>query len=389
MMEARDAAVVAMRGRFGGGWRRRIAVSIRPGRAAIAALATLATVALAVVGCGGQDATTARRVERIPAPPVATGDAPVGLLAGEDVLYVVHDYGRAVVRVTGDATVETFADGPDGPRHPVLAFGSLWVVQPGLGGTVATPDGAEYALDAVVRLDPASGAVQATIGDLGTQLLLAATEHDVWVAGERAAEHGWLWRIDAASDRVTVVQHGGDLRTAALVPTADGLWFVGNCDGVPCDDGAGRVRFVDAGPGTVTPLGTDLPDDLLVSEATLDGDRLWLVGFAPSEAPEGRVLALDPRGKVVVQQELGRMPSGLLRNAEGLWLADCLAGTLTLLEPTDGTPVGDPIEVGVAYPEDEPLDWYREDYACPGALAELGDTLWVANWNDDALVPVR
>ena len=64
-----------------------------------------------------------------------TGDAPSGLVADGSSVIVVNNYAKSVVRVDADGTVTPVAEGPDGPKHPALAFGSMWVVLPNGGGT--------------------------------------------------------------------------------------------------------------------------------------------------------------------------------------------------------------------------------------------------------------
>jgi hypothetical protein len=45
--------------------------------------------------------------------------------------------------------------------------------------------------------------------------------------------------------------------------------------------------------------------------------------------------------------------------------------------------------LGDPYPADEIWDWYRDDYACPGAVVHTDHTIWVALVHDATLVPVR
>jgi sugar lactone lactonase YvrE len=206
-----------------------------------------------------------------------------------------------------------------------------------------------------------------------------------------------VWRIDPDTDHATVIQAGdgvrGDLavRTSVLLAVDDQLWLIGNCDAMPCPAGAERVRVLDPSSGEVTSLDVALPDELLLSSAVAVDGRIWFAGFPieGTEQPEGLLVAVETTGELVHQLEVGRLPIGLASDDESLWLTDCLNGTLTRLDPDNGEMLGDPIAVGTPYPPDEPFDWYREDYACPGPLARTGDTLWVALVLDGTLVPVR
>jgi hypothetical protein len=354
-----------------------------------------------VAACGGPQLPTATPSEA--GTPLSTGDALTGLAAHEDALLVVHASG-SVVRVTDDGDLEPVTEQAHGLTAPLVAFGSLWAVQTGAGGIDVTEyadgSGVDYLLDGLVRIDPDTGTALAAIGDLGTDLVLAATDDAVWVAGERAGEQGWLWRIDPDTDRATVVQAGdgvrGDLavRTTVLVAAGDRLWAAGNCDAMPCPAGAERLRVIDPATSEVTPLAVALPDELLLSSAAAIDSRVWFAGLALGqeehglEQPQGLLVAVATTGQTVHQLEIGRLP-GLGVDDDSLWLTDCVTGTLTRLDPEDGAIVGEPILVGTPYPPNEPFDWYREDYACPGPLARTGDTLWVALLLDGTVVPVR
>jgi hypothetical protein len=117
---------------------------------------------------------------------------------------------------------------------------------------------------------------------------------------------------------------------------------------------------------------------------------LALIGTDLSaDAPRGVLVLLDTFGATVREVQLGRILTGITLAEDGLWISDCLDGTLTPVDPRTGTPRGQPVQVGTAYPQDEPWDWDREDHSCPGAITQAGDTLWVAAWNDDAIIPVQ
>jgi len=356
-------------------------------------------LAVGIGGCGGPAAPTAALREA--GTPLSTGARPSGLAVHEDLLVVVHENG-SVVQITADGDVDPLTQRSDRLSAPLLAFGSLWVVQTGAGDDTESEEvngTVEYRLDEVVRIDPLDGTAVATMGDLGDMLLLAATDDAVWVAGERAGERGWVWRIDPVTNSATTVQAGdgvrGDLSvtTSVLVAVADQLWLAGNCEAMPCPAGAARVRIVAPTTGEVTTLDVDLPDELMVSAATVVDGRVWFAGFPLSgllgEDGSGRLVAVDPTGEVSQQLEVGRFPTGLTFADDGLWLSDCLDGTLTRIDPTDGTITEGPLVVGTPYPPDEPFDWYREDFSCPGALVQVGDTIWVELQHDGAVVPVR
>ena len=366
---------------------------------------TLVVLLALVAGACGGPATPAAVPDEAGAP-LSTGGTPVGLAVDDDALLVIHDDG-SIVRVTADGQLAPFTDRSEQLTASLVAFGSLWAARTGTGTTAEPEDlepdegWAEYSLDGIVRIDLDDGTTQATLDDLGTDLVLAATDDAVWLAGEYAGEPGWVWRIDPDTDRTTVIQAGdgvrGDLavRTSVLLVVDDELWLVGNCDAMPCPAGAERVRVLDPSSGEVTTLDVALPDELMLSGAVALDGRIWFAGISLGsedqgfEQPQGLLVAVETTGELVHQLEVGRLPTGLAVDDDSLWLTDCLTGTLTRLDPDNGELLGDPIAVGTPYPPEEPFDWYREDYACPGPLARTGDTLWVVLVLDGTLVPVR
>jgi hypothetical protein len=356
-------------------------------------------LAVGIAGCGGPAAPTG--ADREVGAALSTGARPTGLAVHGDLLIVVQDDG-SVVQVGVDGEVDQLAQHPDRLSAPLVAFGSLWVSQTGAGGDDEPEEvngTVESVLDAVVRIDPQDGTTVATIGDLGDQLLLAATDDAVWVVGERSGERGWVWRIDPATNTATAVQHGDGVRgdssvtTSALVVVGDQLWLAGNCEAMPCPTGAARVRVLDPTSGETTTMDVELPDELMLSAAAVIDGRVWVAGFPLGQLlgdnGAGRLVAIEPTGQLSGQVEVGRAPMGLAVAGGGLWLSDCLDGTVTGFDPTDGTILQGPLTVGAPYPPDEPYDWYREDFACPGEMVEVADTLWVALHLDRTVVPLR
>jgi hypothetical protein len=139
----------------------------------------LVLLALMAGACGGP-ATPAAVPDEAGAP-LSTGGTPVGLAVDHDALLVIHDDG-SIVRVTADGQLAPFTDRSDQMTASLVAFGSLWAARTGTGTTGEPQDlepdegWAEYSLDGIVRIDLDDGATQATIDDLGTDLVLAATD---------------------------------------------------------------------------------------------------------------------------------------------------------------------------------------------------------------------
>ncbi len=98
-----------------------------------------------------------------------------------------------------------------GPSWIAGAAGSLWVSVPNLS--------------AVVRIDPRSDSIVATIRDKGVCAELVATDKAVWVAGGSGPGcYPAVTRIDPTSNSVTdTIKTGGD--PGALALGAGALWF--------------------------------------------------------------------------------------------------------------------------------------------------------------------
>jgi hypothetical protein len=336
---------------------------------------------------GSDDSSTASSTGWVAGGPVATGDAPVGLVADGPAVLVVHNYAQTVVRVGADHRVTALAEGPDGPSHPPLAFGSLWVVLPNAGDPV-TVGNAEYTQNAVGRLDSETGQMQAQL-PAGAQFL-AASPDQVWAVGGHG-EESWVWRIDPTDNSVTALPGALDPevpgRVAAVAYGRDRLWVAlyGTQWGAPS-----RVVTIDPSTGASERLPARIPEEMIINDMALTDTGVALIGTdLTSEVPHGILVLLDASGATVGDVQMGRGLTGITLTGDGLWISDCLDGTLTLLDPATGTPRGQPVQVGTAYPPDEPLDWNREDYSCPGAITQAEDTLWVTAWNDDAIIPVQ
>jgi hypothetical protein len=207
----------------------------------------------------------------------------------------------------------------------VRAFGSLWAVQTGTGSTddvTETTDGSsvDYRLDGLVRIDPDDGTTLATIDDLGTELVLAATDD----AGGSRANAPANRAGCGASTRTPTASRSSSRATVSAVTSRSGptcssragerLWAAGNCDAMPCPPAAARVRIIDPATSEVTTLDGALPDELLLSTATAIDGRLRLAGLALGRrarrrAAQGLLVAVEPTGDTIW---VALMPDGTL-----------------------------------------------------------------------------
>jgi hypothetical protein len=120
----------------------------------------------------------------------------------------------------------------------------------------------------------------------------------------------------------------------------------------------------------------DVADDL-----AMYADGQWqdlLVGVDRSGAVQHRI---EPPGAV----------TGAALGDQGVWVTDCWAGLLSLLDLDSGQLIGDPIQIGRGATSDLRQDVEADGapYDCPTAVTIGGDTIWVANTGAGTLVPVK
>lgn len=348
---------------------------------------------LLVAACGEGEVSAVPVVTLEAGAPIPVGDAPSGLAAVPGGVAVINEYARTVVLVAPGGEVTSLCEECGSPL--VFAFGSLWAGGPVVGevtfGLPEDPTGAvSYPVGSIVRLDPATGDQQALIEAEGTPMVI--TDDAVWGLGGGGA----LNHIDPATNMVTVFprvwvtrEEGEPVDLDALVsPRAlawDGsrFWLAA----ITGDQTSAAVIGVEdpAKPADAifVDLGPIYPADMAVGDGVL-----WLTAVNRSFT-EGLLVRVETEGDHTVSAvPFGRMASGVDVSDDGVWVTDCLAGTLTLLDPDSTRVIAGPLSVGTAYPEGEPFDMYREDFSCPGVVLPVGDTVWVANWNDDAVVAV-
>jgi virginiamycin B lyase len=242
---------------------------------------------------------------------------PVGNYAGA---HVVFDNGTAWITNAGDGTlshidtstnqvVETLKIGEIGgtygsPWAMALAAGSLWVT--------------DNAAHTVVRLDPATGDVLATIPLEVEPFSMDANEEAVWVS---ALDGNQVIRIDPKTNAVVATI---EVPSAANFAFTDGAVWVTNLR-------LGKVTRIDPQTNTVTAT-IDTPGPGQESERT----------ESITSGPEG-VYVLDKRAKMIhlidpaTNEVIQTKPTNagtfvLALGDEGMWTVDCDTGTPLLLD---------------------------------------------------------
>jgi DNA-binding beta-propeller fold protein YncE len=197
-----------------------------------------------------------------------------------------------------------------------------------------------------VRIDPDTHEVIATIPGVGAADI-AVTSDAIWVAGA-SGDYVTFQRIDPATNQVarTVtwqLDPGSQVTDPRLVVVDGRLW------------------------GAVTTM------------ITADDEFGELV--------EGGLYRITDDDRVELWTSLGRWPTAAAEAGGSVWVTDCFDGTLTQLDTDTGSVVGSPLRIGI--PAAAQFDLFDpEGFTCPGPIAVVGDTLWIAGAVDGTLIPV-
>lgn len=209
---------------------------------------------------------------------------------------------------------------------------------------------------AVLRVDPEAGRVVDTIDVGGRPGPIVFGAGRIWVADDEGAG---ITAIDAIGDgiyRRGLVPHAAPLRLAI---GAGGLWASSNS--------TGTVRRIDLGSldhGAPIPVGRG-PAGVTVAHG--------LVWVANSRGDT--VTRVDPSIHSIVGDpiEVGGSPGGIDAGTEAVWVASGDEDTVTRLDLESGDPIGSPIGVGSE----------------PGAVAVGATAVWVADNGEGAVTRIE
>ncbi len=197
-------------------------------------------------------------------------------------------------------------EGDGGPEGIAAGFGSLWV-------TVTSWKSAdEFGPGHVVRLDPATGSVLATI-DVGRGNYEIATSADaIWVAN---SEDGTLMRIDPTKDAVaatvTIPGTGHDDWIWDLAVSDTAVWLTTE---------HGALVRVDPTTRAVT-LDVDL--DALGACVSVAGGMVWVSSDGARKTDHARILRVDPAtGRILATVDLpAQVVGALAAGGPDVWAA--------------------------------------------------------------------
>ncbi len=312
--------------------------------------AALAAVALrdddaagstAIAGEGtvvGIDAGSGEVVRRIPA-----GRTPSALAVGDGALWLVDADARTVLRIVPSSRViETLATGAT-PTDIAFGAGSVWVAN---GRPLPDTQFIGPVATAVARLDPTTRTERTSVG-----LARKGGSTSNLVDNHLAVSDDALWaiapdfsvvRADATTGAITETIR--EVPAAAVATGIAGVWVLG-VDGsvVRLDERSGRiVRRASVEPGSVGSIAVGRN----AAWVTTPGDgKLWRIGAGRAES--------------VGATQLAPGVGDLAVTPTAIWVANPIAGTLTVVDP-ETTRVIREIDVE----------------GIPRSLAIDGDTVW-------------
>jgi DNA-binding beta-propeller fold protein YncE len=208
----------------------------------------------------------------------------------------------------------------------------------------------------LLRVDPGSSRVATTIHLGGHPGPVVYGGHRVWVADEDG--HG-VTAVNAQGGRVfhrRLPPHAAPLRLAV---GAGGLWV--------SSASTGALRRIDLGTAKPAPA---IPVGRGPAGVTVAHGYVWV-----ANSRSGTVSKVDPTIQTVIGEpvEVGGRPGGIDAGPTLLWVASAADDTVSRIDLASGQPEGGPIAVG---PE-------------PGAVAVGGEAVWVANNGDGTVTRIE
>jgi DNA-binding beta-propeller fold protein YncE/predicted Ser/Thr protein kinase len=305
----------------------------------VAGIAGLVAVAAAIVLLAAQDDPDSD-VPPVEARTLDVPPGPLGITVGPGRAWVASPPAERVTSIRLDSEDQQEFEVGSAPAAVAVGFDSVWVVDRKRGE--------------LVRIDPATGAEQATVGVGDEPADVAIGADDVWVAN---AGSNTVSRVDPSgggaveADTITVADH-----PSALAATDDGVW-VANRDG-------GTVMFISAGESRLSGRPIDAgprPNDL-----ALGAGLLWVADNVNSE-----VTSFDPESREMVGEPVavGALPRSIAFGLGYVWVANGEDGTVSRIDPDTGDVSGDAIPVG----------------AQPASIAVGPDSVWTADFGDSTV----
>jgi WD40-like Beta Propeller Repeat len=162
----------------------------------------------------------------------------------------------------------------------------------------------------ILRIDPATDKVVATISELGAPGSIATGAGAVWVTTTR----GSLIRIDPETNRVvaSITSEGADL-TGPIVVDGSSVWLVGNSS----ENGTTTrsIVRVDAATNAVATIPLSQPLDSSIDDIVVAAGKLWVASYKA-----GVLTEIDPATNAIVATVPVPVWSHLVAGPDGLWV---------------------------------------------------------------------
>jgi len=251
---------------------------------------------------------------------IGVGRLPMNVAVDGDNVWVTNWYDNTISRIsaatnTALSVIPVTLAGTAGPDAIAVGDGSLWV-------TTTDYDQSGNSLPgSLLRIDPSSGAVQATLPMGRSPYAVLATPGAVWVS---VTEDGAVKRIDPTTNQeVASIPTGGAPLGLAF---GEGALWVANL-------AEGRVHRIDPATNQIV---TSVQTQLDAVSVAVGAGSVWVSNYGTPKTPDGRVSRIDPATNQVVASVLVGTEPALITFAGGsAWVA--MQGESTIVRVSAAT----------------------------------------------------
>jgi YVTN family beta-propeller protein len=303
-------------------------------------------------------ATPAGTVTSIP-----VGAGPFGIVAGAGSIWVPNLGDGTLMRIdpTTNRVVATIAIGatPVDPNTMIVPSMAVAATDTAIWVTRTAADQASGAAYELLRLDPATNAIVATIPLAYQPDFLAATVDSLWIVARTA---NLVLRVDIATSQIATTIA---LDAPIWVTVGEGAIWVSN--GATPNPSVGNMQhwIAKIDPATNTIVGTVVIDQFTRFFA-VDAGSLWVPGLSQNEVLRIDTATLEVTGRIHVI-----LPGTLVASHGALWVQSGRIRTLSQIDPATATVVGSYSSAGPG-----------------GPIAALDDALWIGEIDTGTLVRV-
>jgi YVTN family beta-propeller protein len=246
---------------------------------------------------------------------IPVGVAPSSIAFSEDAVWVLNGDDKTISRIDPNLkeTVRTIAVGGT-PTDLAVGAGAVWVVN-GFENTVTRIDPRSNLTVETIRLPTSGELPRVSVGTVGH---IAVGDGDVWVT--RRLQHGFVWRIDPRTNAVEATIRlprgtgGGELAVGE-----NAVWVNGN--------GVTRIDATTHASTLLSGVASGGTGGIAVAEGAV-----WVAGIATGSEHDN-LWRIDPRGEIVTAAiPVGSGPAGLAGDADSIWVANSLSGSVSRVD---------------------------------------------------------